>query len=286
MPTIMQRRGLFWKEWRAKRWTLLALEGLMAGAVIAAVLRLDPGRAISQLNRGQIQDTSWITIAAAAFTIAAAVLGALLFSKEEHDPAHSFLYTLPISRRRILGEKLLALGSHWLILALTFIALYFVAAYLLRGRFNLPGESRQQALTKGIVIFRGMQALCIGLVAPVIAAPLAMHFRSLVSTLVVVLLVCLIMFGIIYLSSPYLYYEIYPNSSRDALFNQFVVKTLVAFGALIAWLFFLFCRTPIMELTASRQAFLALLFVATFLELMGTAYFCDWGDLLFLVFGV
>ena len=130
MSTMIQQRGLFWKEWRARRWTLLALEGLMAGAVIIGVLRLDPGKAISQLDRGQIEDTSWIMIAAAAFTIAAAILGMLLLSKEERDPAHSFLYTLPISRRRILLEKLLALGSHWLILALTFVALYFVAAYL------------------------------------------------------------------------------------------------------------------------------------------------------------
>ena len=61
---------------------------------------------------------------------------------------------------------------------------------------------------------------------------------------------------------------------------------LVNGAILLAWLFFVFCRTPLQELSATQRALLAIVFTIGAVEFFGTIYLCDFRDLAFIVFGV
>src|SRR5689334_15396657 len=58
------------------------------------------------------------------FLCASIALWSGWLSHEERDPARAYLTTLPISRGRVLGVKLMAAFSQWLILCIVFATVF------------------------------------------------------------------------------------------------------------------------------------------------------------------
>ncbi|MCX7014060.1 MAG: hypothetical protein NTW86_16155 [Candidatus Sumerlaeota bacterium] len=256
--------GLAWKEWRARRWLLPLLLGLIAAApfLCSAVpwlgttqyWELDPGRAsLAMLS---------------AFALGVAILSSTFLSPEEFDPARSFLYTLPIPRWRILGQKLRALAIQWLVLTALYV---FLLAVWWKGA---PPKWEWVVFLKAILFSAS---------AIVFVAILSLHLRSPIVTLVVCAIVLPLVFAILFADGLAAIKE---SDKTIPLQAREVVNCLVAAALLIGWLFFLFCRTRLLELSLGARSLLGLLFAVIMLEIFFTIFLCDWRDLAFLVFGI
>jgi hypothetical protein len=251
-------RGLIWKEWREKRWILATLAGLIA----LFPLLVAPAMPVAAPLPKDWADLAWLLWA--PFGVGVLILGAMLFSAEEHDPARGFLYTLPISRGAILGDKLKTLGLSWLLLA----AVAAAATHLHVGN-ALDGEA--WALLGSLV--------CFGALLTTLSVILGLHFRAVIVTLVVVTILALPLV-------PVLFTEVFVGDFRLDLAVSLVLRCAIGVAALTGWLFFLFCRTGLQELQPTPRALLGLLFIVAALEVFATAFLCDWRDLAFILFGI
>jgi hypothetical protein len=199
-----------------------------------------------------------------AFWIGVGVLGSTLLTREEHDPARGFLYTLPVSRREILAVKLGVLALQTLLLAAVGLA---TMSIWIRG----PWSNDALGFILASLLFCAPGAA--------VAAILGLHFRSPVVALLVSAIVGLLLFLI-------LFNDLITAAAAARPGVRAAANCALAAAALLGWLFFLFCRTAVQELNPTARASLGLLFAIAALEVFATALLCNWRDLAFLVFGV
>lgn len=271
--------GIFKTEWRARRGLLACLGGLMAllGAFI--------------WGRGDLSTGAFPVLP----VIASACLGVLLFTREEADPARSFIYQLPISRRRLLGLKLAALASQ--LAALVGLTLVLAAAPVFTQWISYTfyyNSNFHYDLLKGFGA--GAQALAVAvalsLTVASVAAIAGLHARSPIVALALTLLIAA---GIVGVTSLTLLTGIVTINDRavgrlparlDSLpVGWIILRQGITAALLVGWLFFLFCRTRLLELGSTARLLLALLFGVAAIEVLFMMFFTGWRDLAFWAFG-
>lgn len=268
MNATEKQFSLFKKELRARRLVFGVLVGLMAlsGVLMAFLPNPDPG------------------LLDLLLLLSAAILGVTLFSAEEHDPARAILYQLPLSRARLLGIKLLALSVQFAVL----LAIYGAfAAWVLSWR--VPATSYDEAL-----LYATLFALSSPLMV-LIAAIVSLHARSVITALVLALPLGPILSALIFVPTLIAIKVSSSNSNPVdttlALFHhggiywvalKYAIVTLMLGG----WLFFLFCRTRLQELTPTPRILLALVFGVGAVEAVVTLFYTGWRDLAWLLFGL
>lgn len=277
MKLIRNERDIFWKEWRTKRALLISVAAVIL-SIPLIILALRWGVEMSLPRAYWMDIDAYLLVGLTVMTLGVAVVSATLFSREEHDPARGFLYTLPISRSEILGSKLRALGAHLGALA----GVGAVAALIVLAIRSADFEAAQRgaldhrsgAFTLALPVIIGFSALALQIVAGALLTVIfSFHFRSpLVTTLIApipaILMILLLRFS---------------GAGGPTLF---LIDNVILAGALVAWMYFVYCRTPLHELSDTKRVLLWLLFVAVFAELEFTFFLCDFRDLAFLVFGV
>lgn len=271
MKGWLHERGLFWKEWREKRWLLV----LFALAMILVPVLLI---AFGGLHRAGDVDEAIFPLLG-LFSLGVLALGAVLLSRAEEDPARAFLYTLPLSRSRILATKLGALASQWLILALLLLVF---AALLLLGKEVAQNVQAALALEQS---WRMVFTFLLWSPLPLLlAAIFGFHLRSPLVAVVFTLIFCIPVVAILSLGSgsglpdP----DFWEGSPNAFLFWS----CLLAAAMLVGWLFFLFCRTAIQDLGNTSRVLLALLFGVGAVEVIFTVFLCNYRDLIFILFGI
>jgi len=271
MKGWLHERGLFWKEWREKRW-LLALFAL--AMILIPVLLI----AFGGLHRAGDVDEAIFPVLG-FFSLGVMALGALLLSREEEDPARAFLYTLPLSRGRILATKLGALASQWLVLALLLLVL---AALHLLGREVPQNVQAALALEQSwriVFVFLLWSPLML-----LLAAIFSLHLRSILVTLVLTLVFCIPVVVVLSVGAGA---RLPGQSFWEEAPNVFLFGSCVLAAAMLAgWLFFLFCRTAIQEMGNTSRVLLALLFGVGAVEVIFTVFLCNYRDLIFILFGI
>lgn len=266
----MAYRGILWKEWLEKRWewagiTLVMILAPIVGPLLVVAI-FDPYYSSSgdrDLTRITLYPLLVLAIGLIAFSIT-------LFSSQELDPAKGFLYTLPISRSRILFEKLRALAESFGLLLLIFIAVIILVG----------AGSDLARLDQGLRIAITVVLWC--LPASVLGTIFRFHFRSSLVALIVTAFFSAILAAIIAITSGGLrhdFWEIAPGFSQ-------VWMSIAATLALGAWLFYLFRKTPIMEMGGTARVLLGLLFGIAMAEMAFTFFWCDYRDLVFIVLGI
>jgi len=108
------------------------------------------------------------------------------------------------------------------------------------------------------------------------------HLRSILVALIVTAFFSAVLAAIIAITSGGLrqdFWEIAPGYSQ-------VWMCLAATLALGGWLFYLYCKTPIMETGATARVLLGLLFGVAMAELAFTFFWCDYRDMVFIVLGI
>lgn len=262
METQKYERGLFWKEWRAKYIMLIALGVLLLLSPYIAswfytVFEKSSGFPDISIN-DTISGSRCLVLLFGVF-----IIGATFLTKEEHDPARSFLYALPIPRHRIAGIKLLSAFSHVAVLA---IAFFVISAIHLTPTFRWIALS----VIIGSVV-----------VVPV-TATLNLHFRSVIVT---ILLSLIFLFPIVLIFFSH-GVDVYTGQKPYILNVKSVIDCILTAAALLGWFFFVFCRTPLQELGGTARASLGLLFGIVTVEIVFTVFLCNFRDLAFIVLGI
>ena len=262
METQKYERGLFWKEWRAKRVMLIALGVLLLLSPYIASWFYTVFEESSGFPDISISDTISGS-RCLVFLFGVFVIGAMFLTKEEHDPARSFLYALPIPRHRIVGMKLLSSFSHVAVLAIAFFVI---------SDIHLTPTFRWIALS---VIIGSV------VVIPLVAI-FNLHFRSVIVT-VLLSVIFLVPIVLIFFSHGV---DVYTGQEAYILSIRSVFDCLITAAALLGWVFFVFCRTPLQELNGTARALLGLLFGVVTVEILFTVLLCNFRDLAFIVFGI
>jgi ABC-type transport system involved in multi-copper enzyme maturation permease subunit len=265
----MSNRGIPWKEWREKRWEWAGIALVMILAPILGpfmVSTIDP-----YYLTGDPRDLEEIAFyPLIVLALSPIFLSVLLFSSRELDPATGFLYTLPVSRSRILIEKIRSLFYSWVLLVLIFLVV--VTLVVAGSGLNDPRIAIGVFVT---ILLWCLPALMLGMI-------FRFHFRSVLVALIVTAFFSAVLAAIIALTSGGLrhdFWEIAPGFSQ-------VWMCIAATLALGGWLFYLYCKTPIMEMGGTARVLLGLLFGIAMAELAFTFFWCDYRDLVFIVLGI
>jgi len=270
----MRCRGgydLFWKEWRTRGWLLLLLAIVIFFSPWIGLL----GETMLILEySGESRLLEDLLSLGTAYLLSALFLGLVLFSREETDPARGFLYTLPLSRRRILQEKLASFGTGLLILAAVFMIRFL----------PLSSEALLESGTNGI-----LSAIVPFLVAavPVVlfAGILSLHIRSVIVALLISVVFIIPLLVILAVGNLPLDDDLFLNVPLVNHFWLFVDGLLLSLG-LGLWLFYLYCRTPIFEMSSLKRVLFGILFGAVTIEVAATVFLCDFRDLVYILLGV
>ena len=259
---LMKTHDLFWKEWRAHRWTLAALAGLIVIAEGIATWQALIERSIPFL---------WIVL-----PLAAAMLGAGFFSREELDEPRSFLHTLPLSRGEIYQAKLVT--GFFQLAFLMILGLCLCAGAIALGvPWSVFWELRDIVLTAVVDSF--VLYLC--------CAIALYHMRRSLTAFILgsgaagVLFVGVIIFKAILVNHTNVH-DSQPWRMMLSMPGEAIIEALLLAG----WLGFLYCRTPLAEQTATARFLLWALWVVAFLELFVFLFFTGWRDLFYLLTGV
>lgn len=267
----LHERGLFWKEWREKRWLAATIALSMVLVPVAIV-------ALGGLHRSVMVDEVIILILL-IFSLGVLALGARFLSREEEDPARAFLYTLPLSRSRIVAVKLGALAGQWALLAFILLAL---AALLSSSESAMANEHALQEMEQ--VWHMVSACLLWSLPGVLLAAIFGLHLRSTLVTVVFALLFCIPVVVVLSVGAGA---RLPGQSFWEEVPNVFLFGSCVLAAAMLAgWLFFLFCRTAIQEMGNTSRVLLALLFGVGAVEVIFTVFLCNYRDLIFILFGI
>ena len=161
LAQISGTRSLFWKEWRAKWWMLIAL---VAGYFVLLALEYFKGDQGSIMSMGTNLGTA--ILAGLNLVLVAIVLASTFFTRDEHDAARDFLYLLPVSRQEVLRVKIRAFFSQ----------LFVIFLFALIPMFCLTGVKTVLAI--------GSLSLAAAALAGFVTAILLLHCRTVILTVV------------------------------------------------------------------------------------------------------
>lgn len=239
---------LFWKEWRAKAWLLLV-------APVAIFL----GWAV-KIPLGSSDYEGFLM----SFAFSAALIGVTFMSGEEHDPARSFIYQLPISRREIFMIKL---GANALQLFLLLIVCMAVAVTLFSDLVRVWQDRPEEEFLFSLPFF----TLPLWPMAAIFIYMLRSHIVAMALTAAAgIPVVAMLIFQM--------------EHGRDLgwLVGQSLLFTLLL-GVVF---YFVFTRSAVQERGPNMRTFLSLLTVVAIVEAAFTLFMANWRDVLFIVFGV
>jgi ABC-type transport system involved in multi-copper enzyme maturation permease subunit len=245
------KRNLFWKERSEKRWLPLALVVAMLLACLA--VPISPFKSPPE----------WIMCNLLIYYMALAAVGMMFISKEEMILEHGFLYQLPLSRVRIVWSKLSVVLRSWLFISLCSVFLNL----WISGSQTVDYDSRYVGLTIVAGYSLGLPFLAFCIIT-------SLHFQSRIVAFIVSMILPIPMLFCIFIGSG--------AYGMEAL----VGFSLLAAIALVGWLFFLFCRTPFMELSGMKRMLLLLLFSVVSAELAYTFFLCNYRELAFILLGL
>jgi len=250
--------NLFWKEWQARRGLLFLLCGML---VIPTLL--------TTVNHSFEYFVVW------GIPVASILLGVTLFTADEKDPARSFLYLLPISRREIIVHKLVALFSQWLLLAL-------VVAFLLTLSDFIVERSNERSMYDEFGLWMLAWCLVGGWLGALIAGVFGLHLKSPI-TAVALAFVSLVILAFVIIT----FKAITANNEWAIKTNAclFVFQGIIVSILVMAWLIYIFTKTALLEQTPSARLALALLFAIGLIEISATLFWANWRDVVFMVVG-
>ena len=264
------QKNLTWKEFKEKRWLLLSLVLLiplagLAGAGSYATFGAHPG------YPGMIEDSLALG-PLLYFFLGSFILGTQLFTRAERDPQSAFLYSLPVSRAKILSAKFKSLFIQWLLFAA--LSLPWILYLCAKTTFS---DSMNIAIA--------LATATLALPAMTLAAVVSLYLRSTLTGLLVSITLALPAGFLLAVASHLAkdwYYAFYPARVIGLLLVDVALTT----AALMGWLYFLYCRKKLDELGAVQRTLLGLLFGVVLIELVFTFFLCDYRDLLYLLFGI
>ncbi|MCL5271636.1 MAG: hypothetical protein M1457_14025, partial [bacterium] len=225
--------------------------------------------------------------------LACVVLGAALWSGEEHDPARAFIHTLPFSRARLLWLKLAALWPAFALLTILWLILWLAMLGMLSlidikiGRHPesfLLADFGKRALTPGIIISYVAITLVLGVFGAIVGAAAQLHFRTAILSTLVGIVTAALLNGMVLLDA-FIRVGAAHEELDAAILAPTLARALVALGLMGGWLFFVFCRTALREQGPTARSLLGLLWIVGAAEVFAVAFFTNWRDLVFILFG-
>jgi hypothetical protein len=226
---------------------------------------------------------------------------AAIFRGKELDTQDFFLYALPVSRTRILASK-----YAWVLLCT--LALMIVCFYswgTVRGEPQAPSPQEilppdavtigapppQTGETQALNPYWILTMLFLPALVPVV---LSLYFRSSQITTLVVSLIATLLWGFValllfpYIRLPLIDASTYHNLYRTHVFTPFgggwIDYALILLGV-VAWSFYVFCRTSLIEKSHNKSALLGIEFVLLFAWFAYVILGANLMDLWYLLFG-
>lgn len=248
--------SITWKEWRAKALPLSLLAAVaLLGHVFARLLT-----ETFYIRDAELESHLFVC------SVIGAIVGALFMSRDEDDPARSFLYQLPIPRRRIFLAKLANSSAQWLTLTM----LLLIVAWGMYLTQSVPGSSKMR-------VANTLQFL------PFMALPLWI-IAALFIYLVRSSLVALVLTAVAWIPTTAIRVIAIKEGGRG--FDWLILMSLL-FTALIACVFYLiFTRSAVHERSGNMRSLIAVLAVVAIVEGAFTLFFTGWRDLWFALTGM
>ena len=248
-------KALIWKEVRLG-WKLLVLSAVV---LIAIPFIYE----ISQIGLWTI----------AAFLLVMNSTG--LFRVQELDTQDFFIYFQPVSRVRILASKLA-----WAAIATVCIALVCLVAWHI-----INWQQAKMSWVKEETLFIPYALLPVLLLPALGPLVLVLYFRSSQITTVFISCIAVIVWGIVVLLiCPFVRPDLAGESLIVAGYHGWP-EFVGMLAALVAWNFYLFCRTDITEKPLGRSALLGVEFIFVFAWLAYIIGGSNLWDLWYLLFG-
>lgn len=249
-------KALIWKEVRLG-WKLLVLSAVV---LIAIPFIFE----ISQF---------WLWIMAAFLLV---MNSTALFRVQELDTQDFFLYFQPVSRARILASKLA-----WAAISTVCIALVCLAAWHIINwqQAKMPWVKQERLF----IPYALLPVLLVPALGPLV---LVLYFRSSQITAAIISCIAMFLWGIVVLLlCPFVRPALAGESYIVAGYYHGWPEFVGMLAALVAWNFYLFCRTDITEKPLGRSALLGIEFIFVFAWLAYIIGGANLWDLWYLLFG-
>jgi hypothetical protein len=264
------------KDWRARRWPLCAMAGIITLLCVATLKHQGAG-------------WGFFVVPAVFAVFASMILSVLFFSAEEYAPTRGYLDTLPISRWRIIAVKILTLAAQNLAL-LALLLIGGVVGWCKLCFYDYTPHTGTMTLGIALVF---ILTFCILLIALPLGAIVSLHISSPVVALVITALIGILLMALVGFSEASSIFTDISDTPKqvEQIFSSGIVsmilsRSIITCVVLTGWLFFLYCRTRVREVRPGSNMLLALLFGVGAIEVMATIFYTGWRDLLRIVLGV
>jgi ABC-type transport system involved in multi-copper enzyme maturation permease subunit len=247
---------IFGKEWVARRWHLAICVVLIIGV--------------------WLEFSEWL---AGATLLVGALIGAGWLAPEEQEPERWWLGALPISRQRILAEKFVGAISFYIIWMLLTCVLGFADKGLrvdIIWWLKEKGIQFPFALAYPLILLGSLPAM-------VLAMIVALHTRSYITTLALTAVIGLVPGALLAVN------VILPSLAHVFDLETISIRPLVGLLGLtvllMGWLWFVWCKTRLRELSAPARSGALLLFMFSLWEISFLLFSTGWRDLWFILTG-